>query len=81
MADYCNLKGKTPFDFFPDDVVMEHCSDRGLWSKQDLLERFSKGHSQKVIYSIAMEQGNKELAQAVKEQYPELFVCCINPNL
>ena len=48
MADYCNLKGKTPFDFFPDDVVMEHCSDRGLWSKQDLLERFSKGHSQKV---------------------------------
>lgn len=77
MADYSNLKGKTPFDFFPEEVVMSHCSDGGLWSKQDLLERFSKGRSQKVIYTIALEQGDKKLAQAVKDQYPELFISCI----
>lgn len=77
MADYSNLKGKTPFDLFPEDVVYEH----GWPLPKERIKEIYSGECPRVVHGIALKLGNIELANAVEEQFPEAFPCCIIPNL
>ena len=77
MANYSNLKGKTPFDLFPEEVIYEYG-----WPlpKERIRERYNK-ESPRLVHGLALKLGNTELAAAVREQFPDAFPCCINPNL
>ena len=77
MANYSNLKGKTPFDLFPEEVVYEY----GYPLPKERIKELYSQERPLVVYTLAMKQGNEELANAVLEQFPEAFPCCINPNL